>query len=290
METRKIANILKTNSELIIFGLVFIFCLVLLHQSSSNFIIDDAFITFRYSQNLASGNGLVWNLGGAPTQGYTNFLFMLIVAFGIKLSIPPLIMANSLNYLGLFLISFSGFFILRKATHSLLPRIILIITVCLYPLTIQNVNSGLETVFWTGLLFICLLLINAQFSRLRYCFFIGLIMAATFTRPETLLFAFFWFMILIIRKQNLKIIYIGIFIYFLAVLSCWIFNLLYFGSMLPNSALIKIVNPLSLPGIFYLTISYQQNSLLSVITFMTVCLVLIFQKKNKSQYLSYLLF
>jgi hypothetical protein len=36
---------------------------------------DDAFISFRYARNLADGYGLVWNPGGEPTQGYTNFLF-----------------------------------------------------------------------------------------------------------------------------------------------------------------------------------------------------------------------
>jgi len=267
-----------------------VFSVLILCQSHSNFIIDDAFITFRYSHNLASGNGLVWNLDGAPTQGYTNFLFMLIVAIGIKLSVPPLIMAKGLNYFGLFLIAFSSFFILRKATHSLLLRIILIITISLYPTTIQNINSGLETVFWTGLLLICLYLINVQFSKLRYCLFIVLITAATLTRPETLLFAFIWFIILIFRKQNLKNIIIGIFTSSLAILSYWTFNLLYFGSILPNSAFIKIVNPLSLPGIYYLTLSFQQNTPLSIVTILTICFVFIFQKRNKSQYLSYLPF
>ena len=38
--------------------------------------IDDAYITFRYSRNLAEGLGPVWNAGD-PVEGYTNFLWML---------------------------------------------------------------------------------------------------------------------------------------------------------------------------------------------------------------------
>ncbi|RKX21336.1 MAG: hypothetical protein DRP51_04400, partial [Candidatus Zixiibacteriota bacterium] len=37
--------------------------------------IDDAFITFRYAENLADGYGLVFNPGGEPVEGYSNFLW-----------------------------------------------------------------------------------------------------------------------------------------------------------------------------------------------------------------------
>ncbi len=37
-------------------------------------IFDDAFISYRYARNLADGFGLVWNLGEAPVEGFTNLL------------------------------------------------------------------------------------------------------------------------------------------------------------------------------------------------------------------------
>lgn len=40
---------------------------------------EDAFISFRYAQNLAHGNGLVWN-PGERVEGYSNFLWVLILA------------------------------------------------------------------------------------------------------------------------------------------------------------------------------------------------------------------
>ena len=43
------------------------------------FPFDDTYITFRYAANLAHGFGIVWNHGGAHTEGYTNFLFMLML-------------------------------------------------------------------------------------------------------------------------------------------------------------------------------------------------------------------
>jgi hypothetical protein len=36
--------------------------------------VDDAFISYRYSKNLADGHGLRWNPDSAPSEGFTNLL------------------------------------------------------------------------------------------------------------------------------------------------------------------------------------------------------------------------
>lgn len=41
---------------------------------------EDAAILMRYAQNLARGHGIVWNVGEAPVDGATDFLFMVMVA------------------------------------------------------------------------------------------------------------------------------------------------------------------------------------------------------------------
>lgn len=46
---------------------------------------EDAAMIMRYSQNLANGHGIVWNIGEAPVDGATDFLFMVSVAGLIKL-------------------------------------------------------------------------------------------------------------------------------------------------------------------------------------------------------------
>ncbi len=43
-------------------------------------LFDDAMISMRYAQNLAAGHGLVWNAGEPAVEGYTNFLWTLILA------------------------------------------------------------------------------------------------------------------------------------------------------------------------------------------------------------------
>lgn len=62
--------------------------LLLLLAWSLRFIQDDAFISFRYARNLALGEGLVWN-PGERVEGYSNFLWTLAIAGGIRAGLEP---------------------------------------------------------------------------------------------------------------------------------------------------------------------------------------------------------
>ena len=46
-----------------------------------DFVSDDAFISFRYAEHLATGRGLEWN-PGYRVEGYSNFLWILLLAAG----------------------------------------------------------------------------------------------------------------------------------------------------------------------------------------------------------------
>ena len=45
---------------------------------------EDAAMLMRYSQHLAGGHGIVWNIGEKPVDGATDFLFMAAAAGLIK--------------------------------------------------------------------------------------------------------------------------------------------------------------------------------------------------------------
>jgi hypothetical protein len=49
---------------------------------------DDAFISFRYADNLVHGLGLVFN-AGERVEGYSNFLWTLGIALGMRLGVGP---------------------------------------------------------------------------------------------------------------------------------------------------------------------------------------------------------
>src|SRR5262245_15180176 len=71
--------------------------LLLAHAASYSFLTDDAYISFRYARNLADGHGLVFNPGGERVEGYSNFLWVLILAAFDRAGIPPERAANPLS-------------------------------------------------------------------------------------------------------------------------------------------------------------------------------------------------
>ena len=52
-------------------------------------LFDDAMISMRYASHLAGGQGLVWNAGMSPVEGYTNPLWVLYMACIHLLPIAP---------------------------------------------------------------------------------------------------------------------------------------------------------------------------------------------------------
>ncbi len=54
----------------------------------NRFIQDDAFISFRYAEHLAQGKGLVWN-EDYRVEGYTNFLWTVLMAIPFLIGIDP---------------------------------------------------------------------------------------------------------------------------------------------------------------------------------------------------------
>jgi hypothetical protein len=58
------------------------------HSLAYNFVTDDAYISFVYSRNLAEHGQLAFNLG-SPVEGYTNFLWTVVLGLLMLVGIPP---------------------------------------------------------------------------------------------------------------------------------------------------------------------------------------------------------
>lgn len=50
--------------------------------------VEDTFITFRYAQHLSAGEGLVWNIGEPPVEGFTSLLHIILLSIGAILGVP----------------------------------------------------------------------------------------------------------------------------------------------------------------------------------------------------------
>src|SRR5262245_51500438 len=71
---------------------------LIVHSLQFDFVTDDAFISFVYARNLARHGELVFNLG-ERVEGYTNFLWTLLLALGLLVRVPAELSARVLGTL-----------------------------------------------------------------------------------------------------------------------------------------------------------------------------------------------
>jgi hypothetical protein len=162
------------------------------HALSYRFVSDDAYITFRYSWNLAYHGEIAFNLGDR-VEGYTNFLWMALLAFFLKLGLRPDIMSQVLGVLfgavGIVLI-----YVLTRLYRGGRPNPWDLLGALLLP-TVASFTiwcmGGLETQLFTALVLGGIVLYMAESgdgSRLRWRYSGALFALATMTRPEGALF------------------------------------------------------------------------------------------------------
>lgn len=63
--------------------------LLLAHAWTYRFLTDDAYISFRYARNFARGFGLVFNPGFERVEGYSNFLWVMLLAALDRVGLAP---------------------------------------------------------------------------------------------------------------------------------------------------------------------------------------------------------
>lgn len=155
-----------------------------------HWVSDDAFISFRYAENLSRGLGLVFN-AGERVEGYTNFLWTVILAAGMRLRIDPVAFSAVLGTLAYFGTAATWALVswrlhLRNPSTPFLPL------ACLGVLVQHDqhvfATCGLETTWVTWLVTLAFaLLLFAQ--RPRDFYLAGTFLAiAALSRPDALIF------------------------------------------------------------------------------------------------------
>ncbi len=123
----------------------------------SLFLIDDAFISFRYARNWVEGHGPVYNLGAEfPVEGYSNFSWVVLLAMGLLAGLPLEIFANGLSVLAAAGTLCLVYRCLRsKLELDALPTSLALIALATLPSFHFWASGGLETAFFGLLLFAC---------------------------------------------------------------------------------------------------------------------------------------
>jgi len=227
--------------------LAFAACIfVFMYMHNFSYTMDDAFISFRYAKNLASGHGLTWNPGEAPVEGYTNFLWVMTLTLAIKAGVDVVLAAKLLALLsGLAVIvilerltvAFTG----GESVLSSLPSLVYASA----PFTAFHAAEGLETTMYT-LIIVSVAFAAAKAVSLRsYRWFLALcvlILLAGLTRPEGALFGLALLAVIAVRNREFVFTKRGLRILALAGLAgiayfAWRWS--YFGHLLPNPFYLK---------------------------------------------------
>jgi len=207
------------------------------------FVPDDSYISFRYAENLADGNGLRYNAQDAPVEGYSNFLWVLVCA-GIDAaggSLPKAAPIVSV-LLGLLCIGLLWRLFARSGlggSSSILPILVLATA---GPFVIYAV-SGLETTLFA--LFLLGLVRGVDQVRANPSLTNHIILAvvgflAALSRPEGVL-AYVVVAVVLLLWSNIKRrpLFIGIASFAVLYVGYTIWRVSYFGDFWPTPFLSK---------------------------------------------------
>jgi hypothetical protein len=198
-------------------------------------VVDDAYISFRYSHNLAEGEGLVFN-SGEYVEGYTNLLWTLLMALPEVLGLPTYLFAA---YVG------AGFGLLALVETWRICRLMnlstggtaaAVLALGAYPAFWSSITMGLE-----GGLFAFLLALAVRLLILERPAWAGLVGGLMFaTRPESaLLLGVFALYVLLANEDRCRglVTLIASWLALIAVLTAWRYY--YYGALIPNTITAK---------------------------------------------------
>lgn len=220
-------------------------------------LFDDAMISMRYANHLANGHGLVWNVGEAPVEGYTNFLWVVMMAGLHLFPIPAMKISLGVQIMSLLILCINLVYVLRISNimsgDALWPAACaLVLTASYYPLnkwSLMGMETGAVTLIVTMSVYYMLRMQHTgRFSIMAYI----LPGIGTLVRIDVfLLFILVVFLLPVIDSAN-RYRHIrfggGLLISFLAAHTLG--RLWYFGELLPNTYYLKMTG---FPIVFRIT-------------------------------------
>jgi hypothetical protein len=233
------------------------------HAWRVRFLSDDAFISFRYAENLARGLGLVWN-PGERVEGYTNFLWVLVHALGLRLGLAPEGLSQALGLASGAAVLAGAFLAGGRDALGRLRGAAAALALALNASFQAWSTSGLETMLFTALVWLATLRFLAERrSSARAPWVSGALFAlAALTRPEGPLFAGLAGLALLAavgRGAARPRAFVAFALAFLLpVLTHLAWRRAYYGDWLPNTFRAKVAGAWLEQGLAYLGL-YQEH-------------------------------
>ncbi|NJP07332.1 MAG: hypothetical protein HC837_17770 [Chloroflexaceae bacterium] len=159
--------------------------LVLTPQLLGSWVLDDAFISFRYAHQWLQGHGLVFNPGDR-VEGYTNFLWVLFSALVLAAGADPVLVSQLTTLVLAFaLLGLTVLIASRLVSASWAWAAAVLLAMSSSFLLYTSRGSGMETALFTALLLTSVLFLLQQ----RWLLAGGFTAITLLTRPDAALLA-----------------------------------------------------------------------------------------------------
>lgn len=209
--------------------------------------MDDAYISLRYALHWSQGHGLQWNIGMPAVEGYSNFFYVVIAMLAHYFGLNAVLSLKIVSGFGWLLTLYSLYTMTRMRLSPLLS-LVPPFAFSLYYGTIWWSVTGLETIFYVGLLSLLLLFILQQLQtspslQKAYCIgFIGFLLSLTRPEAPVVWITLMLGMCVILRQQFVKwrLFFIISNLCFLIPYGAYFtWRIATFGRWLPNSVYCK---------------------------------------------------
>ncbi len=217
----------------------------------NRFIQDDAFISFRYADNLARGFGLVWN-PGEHIEGYTNFLWTCIMSGAIYAHMDPILCSQILGMAFFFCSLLFTFKLSQLIFQSGGMGLLTILFLGTNYTFSCYATGGLETQMQASLFvmsaYFCLRNVVAKrWSPASLLLLSALLTCAVLTRLDSALLVVvigFTTAVCLLREDrttNEKFLRVALFVVpMLLCITCWfLWKRTYYGGIFPNTFYVK---------------------------------------------------
>lgn len=234
---------MELKKHYLLFGILFTFILINIIRLQNFYacIHDDYYIFLRYADNFIKGYGLVFNQLGERVEGFSSFLYLLVVivfrSIGISNHefIPYIgILFSSLTIVYLFLI------LLESKTNSTVNYLITFFLI-INPIFVFNSTTGMDTSLFTFLITVIIYYYIKYYKKLSIKIFVFLTLLIL-VRSESFLIIFTIIFFTVIKEKyinknpevNRQFHFYLIYSIILMMLII-VFRNIYFNSIIPNT-------------------------------------------------------
>ena len=217
-----------------------------LHASKLWYVDDDCFVSFRYARNFINGLGLVYN-AEERVEGFTNFLWTMLIALGMKLHIDPIAFSTTLGIASfgasLALFSLMSWNRRGEGRRQILLLPLTSLALCLHHDTAAHATSGMETAFFSFLISAAFALMLAPGRRFALPGAGFVFTLAMLTRPDGVVFlgaAILYLLLTDLRAvRSSFLLCVPVLLLFVPY---WFIRYSYYGFFFPNTFYAKSID------------------------------------------------